>query len=181
MRTTASLVLVAAISLQLVAGKSFHLAGKADSVVASSSGHSSPPASSSHQSSAQESSPGTSAEPSANPSPEPSAEPAPEPNGDEQAPDGDDDQGDNQDYGGGDQGNNDQNYGGGYANQQAYDEATTTILQYDGAATANTVNGGNPIATLGSCPDYTVTVTNQVYATLVTTVTPTWLAMPPTP
>ncbi|KAJ1873790.1 hypothetical protein LPJ55_002025 [Coemansia sp. RSA 990] len=47
-----------------------------------------------------------------------------------------------------------------------------------GTDVAETLNNGAPIATVGSCPDYTITVTNQVFATLTTTITPSWLAIP---
>ncbi|KAJ2683283.1 hypothetical protein IWW39_005588 [Coemansia spiralis] len=50
-----------------------------------------------------------------------------------------------------------------------------TVMQMAGAVTAN---GGAPVATIGSCPDITITVTNQVFATLVTTITPSLLAVP---
>ncbi|KAJ2733362.1 hypothetical protein IW152_003100 [Coemansia sp. BCRC 34962] len=50
-----------------------------------------------------------------------------------------------------------------------------TVVQMAGAVTAN---GGAPVATIGSCPDITVTITNQVFATLVTTITPSLLAIP---
>ncbi|KAJ2777989.1 hypothetical protein H4R18_004868, partial [Coemansia javaensis] len=54
-----------------------------------------------------------------------------------------------------------------------------TIVQLDG--NVETVNGGAPVATIGSCPDYTITYTNQVFATLTMTITPSMLALPEGP
>ncbi|KAJ2201989.1 hypothetical protein IW145_004952 [Coemansia sp. RSA 521] len=71
------------------------------------------------------------------------------------------------DYG---QGSNDYGYGN--------DDQTTTVVQLVGTDTAETLNNGAPVATVGTCPDFTITVTSQVFATLTTTITPSWLAVP---
>ncbi|KAJ1723535.1 hypothetical protein LPJ61_005818, partial [Coemansia biformis] len=86
---------------------------------------------------------------------------------------------DSQDSGDYDDAGDDGQGAGGYG----YDDsgAVAPIVPLQGYANVMTVNGGAPVATIGTCPDYTITVTNQVFATLIATVTPTLLAIPQGP
>ncbi|KAJ2796861.1 hypothetical protein H4R21_004548, partial [Coemansia helicoidea] len=87
---------------------------------------------------------------------------------------GDDDAG-NDDAGNYDGGNDD--YDGGYGGYGAM-PMPAQIVQNAGAVVAQTLNGGAPVATIGVCPDYTITITEQAYATMIATIMPTNLAMP---